>query len=168
MIEATIVMHGQATDTPSTLAQYVRTQKGVLIAVSPRCRIPRTFRRFSGLMVQLLHKLSIHAAGSGGKDGKVAPEKLLRVIKNPVEQYLPTGCRKIGMSYSADKCIDAREIAESTPPGAPVVFVVGAMAHGAVEADYVDEWMAISKFPLSGSVACSKLTNAYEQLWGVL
>lgn len=29
---------------------YVQTEKNVLIEVNPRCRIPRTFKRFSGLI----------------------------------------------------------------------------------------------------------------------
>ena len=41
--------------------------------------------------VQLLHKLSIHASNG--------PQKLLKVIKNPVTQYMPTGCKKYGMLY---------------------------------------------------------------------
>lgn len=40
------------------------------------------------IAVQLLQKLHITAAGKG--------EKLLRVIKNPVTQYLPIKSRKIG------------------------------------------------------------------------
>lgn len=31
-------------------AVYVRTEKGVLIEVKPHARLPRTFKRFSGLM----------------------------------------------------------------------------------------------------------------------
>ena len=42
-------------------------------------------------IVQLLHKLSIHASNG--------PQKLLKVIKNPVTQYMPTGCKKYGMFY---------------------------------------------------------------------
>ena len=42
-------------------------------------------------IVQLLHKLSIHASNG--------PQKLLKVIKNPVTQYMPTGCKKYGMLY---------------------------------------------------------------------
>jgi hypothetical protein len=34
----------------------------VLIEVNPKVRIPRTYKRFSGLMVQLLHKLKIRSA----------------------------------------------------------------------------------------------------------
>lgn len=70
------------------LQVYIHTQKNVLIEVNPHIRIPRTFKRFAGLMVQLLHKLSIRAVNGN--------EKLLRVIENPVEKYLPTNSYKIG------------------------------------------------------------------------
>lgn len=43
------------------LQVYIHTSKGVLIEVNPQVRIPRTFKRFSGLMVQLLHRLSIRS-----------------------------------------------------------------------------------------------------------
>src|SRR6266542_4062414 len=71
------------------LQVYIHTARGVLIEVNPHVRIPRTFKRFSGLMgtlpffsclfripvndfllVQLLHKLSIR--------GVNGPEKLLK------------------------------------------------------------------------------------------
>ena len=44
-------------------------------------------------MVQLLHRLSIRSTNS--------QEKLLRVIKNPITDYLPPNCRKVTMSYEA-------------------------------------------------------------------
>lgn len=56
--------------------------------MNPHIRIPRTFKRFAGLMVQLLHKLSIRAVNGN--------EKLLRIIENPVEKYLPSNSHKIG------------------------------------------------------------------------
>ncbi len=40
-----------------------------------------------GLMVQLLHKFSIKASDSSAK--------LLKVIKNPITDHLPVGCKKI-------------------------------------------------------------------------
>ena len=49
----------------------MHTAKGVLIKVNPRVRLPRTFRRFCGLMVQLLQKLAIRASAG--------PDKLLKV-----------------------------------------------------------------------------------------
>ncbi|XP_014303845.1 ribosomal RNA small subunit methyltransferase NEP1-like [Myotis lucifugus] len=53
------------------LQVYIHAQKNVLIEVNPQTRIPRTFDHFCGLMVQLLHKLSVRAA-----DG---PQKLLKL-----------------------------------------------------------------------------------------
>jgi len=50
------------------------------------------------------------------------------VIKNPISDHLPTGCRKIGTSFHADQLVDVRTFAKDKP----VVFVVGAMAHGKV------------------------------------
>jgi len=56
-------------------ALYVHTEKNVLIEVNPQVRLPRTFRRFCGLMVQLLQKLSIRATNG--------PDKLLKVPCSP-------------------------------------------------------------------------------------
>ena len=59
--------------------------------------------------------------------------KLLKVIKNPISDHLPVGCRKVCMSYSADKCVHPREL----PVGdEPIVIVIGAMAHGRVSGSY--------------------------------
>ncbi|KAF1741415.1 hypothetical protein MXB_3134 [Myxobolus squamalis] len=64
---------------------FIRTQRNVLIQVNPQIRIPRTFDRFCGLMIQLLHKLSIKAAGTN--------TKLMKVIKNPITDHLPLSRR---------------------------------------------------------------------------
>ena len=53
---------------------------------------------------------------------------LLQVIKNPVTDHLPTGALKIGTSFHADNLVDVKTFAKDKP----VVFVVGAMAHGRV------------------------------------
>ncbi|KAK0443080.1 Alpha/beta knot methyltransferase [Desarmillaria tabescens] len=123
------------------LQVYIHTAKGVLIEVNPHVRIPRTFKRFSGLMVQLLHKLFIR--------GVNGPEKLLKVIKNPVRlsQYLPT-----------------------LPQTHNIAVFVGAMARGRDDfADaYVDEKIGISEYPLSASVACGKFCCALEELWDIV
>ncbi|EFA77002.1 putative ribosome biogenesis protein [Heterostelium album PN500] len=96
------------------LQVYIRTTKNVLIEVHPQTRIPRTFQRFAGLMaivnivtnvdqliVQLLNKLSIRATNG--------PDKLFKVIKNPVTDFLPPGCRVFLTSFSAPKCVDLFE-----------------------------------------------------------
>ena len=89
---------------------YVHTAKHVLFEINPKTRIPRTFKRFSGLMgkplqytcfadtllmhlvVQLLHRLKIRS-----NDGS---ETLLKVIKNPISRHLPAGLRCYGCQLS--------------------------------------------------------------------
>ncbi|VDK73060.1 unnamed protein product, partial [Anisakis simplex] len=104
---------------------FIHTTNNVLIEVSPQTRIPRTFDRFCGLMVQLLHKLSIRAADSSAK--------LLKVIRNPVSVHLPVGCRKILTSFQANALIKCSEIAK-TGDNRAVAIVVGGFARGKVSA----------------------------------
>ncbi|XP_002735042.1 ribosomal RNA small subunit methyltransferase NEP1-like [Saccoglossus kowalevskii] len=139
------------------LQVYLHTENNVLIQISPQTRIPRTFDRFSGLMVQLLHKLSIHAA-----DG---PHKLMKVIKNPVTDHLPTGCKKLCMSFSADQCVAPSKLVLQDKP---IVVVIGAMAHGKIDVDYTEEDISISNYPLSAALTCTKICTAFEESWGIL
>jgi rRNA small subunit pseudouridine methyltransferase Nep1 len=141
-------------------AVYVRTEKGVLIEVKPHARLPRTFKRFSGLMLQLLQKLSTTAVGKR--------EKLLRVIKNPVSQYLPVNSRKIGFSYSSDKLININNYVASASSDSDFVFVLGAMAHGKIDKDYADDFISISGFPLSAAYCITMITNALEAKYNIL
>lgn len=41
------------------LQVYIHTNKNVLIEINPQCRIPRTFKRFGGLMGNMRIKLFI-------------------------------------------------------------------------------------------------------------
>ena len=107
------------------LKLFVRTERGVLIEVSPQIRIPRTFRRFCGLMAQLLFKLSIRASNG--------PHKLLKVVKNPVTDHLPPNSRIYLLSVQG-RLTSMPELVPTLPNDAPVVFVAGAMAHGKVHA----------------------------------
>jgi len=140
---------------------YIATAKGVLIEVSPTVRIPRTFKRFAGLMVQLLHRLSIRSTNS--------QEKLLKVIKNPITDHLPPNCRKVTLSFDAP-IVRVREYVQSLGPEESICVFVGAMAKGAdTFADsFVDEKISISNFSLSASVACSKFCHAAEDAWDII
>ncbi|KAI9845674.1 MAG: 18S rRNA pseudouridine methyltransferase [Thelocarpon superellum] len=140
---------------------YIHTAKGVLIEVSPTVRIPRTFKRFAGLMVQLLHRMSIRSTKS--------QEKLLRVIKNPITDYLPSHCRKVTLSFDAPVVRVRDYIAELGPTESVCVFV-GAMAKGEDDfADqFVDDKISISNYSLSASVACSKFCHAAEDIWDIV
>ncbi|KAF8759755.1 Nep1 protein [Rhizoctonia solani] len=132
------------------LQVYVHTAKGVLIEINPHVRIPRTFKRFSGLMVQLLHRLSIR-----GVNGS---EKLLKVIKNPVTDHFPTNTYKITLSGDS-QTVKLSNYLPTLPETHSIAVFVGAMARGKDDfADaIVDEKISISDYALSASVACGKL-----------
>ncbi|KAI4341229.1 hypothetical protein MLD38_025978 [Melastoma candidum] len=138
-------------------AVYVRTEKGVLFEVKPHVRIPRTYKRFSGIMLQLLQKLSINASGKR--------EKLLRVIKNPVTQYFPVNARRIGFSYSSEKVVEVHDYVASVSDETPLVFVVGAMAHGKIEPEYTDDLIAISNYPLSAACCINMICDGLRRHW---
>lgn len=143
------------------LQVYIHTAKGVLIEVNPHVRIPRTFKRFSGLMVQLLHKLSIR--------GVNGPEKLLKVIKNPVTDHLPVNTIKLTLSGDSPT-VRLSQYLPTLPETHSVAVFVGAMARGKDDfADgMVDEKIGISNYPLSASVACGKFCCALEELWDIV
>lgn len=143
------------------LQVYIHTAKGVLIEVNPGVRIPRTFKRFSGLMVQLLHKLSIR--------GINGPEKLLQVIKNPITDHLPPNTIKLTLSADVPT-VRLSEYLPKLPETHSIAVFVGAMARGRDDfADaIVDEKISISNYTLSASVACGKFCCALEELWDVV
>ncbi|EON66981.1 ribosomal RNA small subunit methyltransferase NEP1 [Coniosporium apollinis CBS 100218] len=140
---------------------YIHTAKGVLIEVSPTVRIPRTFKRFAGLMVQLLHRLSIRSTTS--------QEKLLKVIKNPITDHLPPNCRKVTLSFDAE-VVRVRDYIEHLGPKESICVFIGAMAKGKDDFadEYKDDAISISNYSLSASVACSKFCHAAEDVWDII
>lgn len=142
------------------LQVYVHTLKNVLIEINPQTRIPRTFDRFCGLMVQLLHKLNIRAADTS--------QKLLKIIKNPITDHLPVGCPKYTSSFHAEKVMNVRDFANEQDPNQPIVIVIGAMAKGSVDCGYTDKMVSISNYPLSAAITCSKFCTAFEDKWNVI
>lgn len=147
------------------LQVYIRTERNVLIEINPQTRVPRTFKRFAGLMVQLLHKFSIRANDTS--------TKLMKVIKNPITDHLPVGCKKYAMSFSGKLITNIRDLVPKKAEGSddeeePIVLVVGAFAHGVLKSDYTEGLFSISNYPLSGAIACSKLCTAFEEAWGIV
>jgi rRNA small subunit pseudouridine methyltransferase Nep1 len=163
------------------LQVYIKTHKGILIEVHPSMRVPRTYKRFAGLMVQLLHKLKIKAAGSS--------TTLLKVIKNPFSQHLPPGTRVYAMSVKGTLYAPLALATALVPPTPqitinsvavdrssakvqpPICFVIGAMAAGHIAKEdhpYIEEFFSISEYPLSGAAACSRILTAIEHQWGIV
>ncbi|KAL7532035.1 hypothetical protein ACHAXR_008350 [Thalassiosira sp. AJA248-18] len=152
---------------------YIRTSRNVLIELHPSVRIPRTYKRFAGLMVQLLHKMKIKAADNG--------TTLMKVIKNPFSQHLPVGTHVYGMScqgmlYSpaglAKAMIPLSPGGEGEGGGAnQVCFIIGAMAAGHVTTEdhpYIEKMFSISEYPLSGASAINRILGSIEHQWGIV
>jgi rRNA small subunit pseudouridine methyltransferase Nep1 len=113
-------------------------------------------------MAQLLTKLKIRSSTS--------TVTLMKVIKNPVTDYLPMGVKKIGTS-SKGKLVHMGEYVKTIGvEKKPLVFVIGAVSIGnpGMEADYIDECISISNFGLSAACVCSKVCFAMEDLWKVI
>ncbi|CAE7341261.1 unnamed protein product [Symbiodinium sp. KB8] len=140
------------------LQVYVQTKNRTLIEISPHIRIPRTFKRFAGLMVQLMQKMRIRAADSN--------QTLMRIIKNPVTAHLPTGAPIYG-THMKGELVDPLELAASLPNG-PVCFVFGAMSKGFISGEDCEKLYSFSQYPLSASVALSRLMQGFEHKWGIL
>ncbi|KAL6509056.1 hypothetical protein OROGR_013836 [Orobanche gracilis] len=138
-------------------ALYVKTQQGLLLHIKPHARMPRTYKRFAGLMCNCCKNCT---SGNG--------EKLLHVIKNPVEQYLPINCRKLGFSHSSKKLVDMYDYVGTISNELNLVFVVGAMAIGRTDEDYVEDYLSISEYPLSAAYCISMITTALERKWKIL
>ncbi|KAF3456600.1 hypothetical protein FNV43_RR01254 [Rhamnella rubrinervis] len=115
-------------------AVYIKTDQGILIKVEPNVRIPESLVEFCAMMSQLLQKFSIKAKGKGGK--------LLRVVENPVTQYLPVNSLKIGLSSSSRNKVNLRDYVGAVNNDVNLVFVVGAMAHGSIDSEYTDDLIA--------------------------
>jgi rRNA small subunit pseudouridine methyltransferase Nep1 len=150
------------------LKVYISTKTKVLIDVNASIRIPRTYKRFAGLMVQLLHKLKIKASTES--------TALLQVIKNPVQQYLPAGTRVYGFSSGGTLYRPSALVQRFVPMhyeggSVPTAFVIGAMSTGHVtihDYPYIEEMLSISSYPLSGAAAITRLLGAIEEQWGVI
>mmetsp|Transcript_12276 Transcript_12276/g.14280 ORF Transcript_12276/g.14280 Transcript_12276/m.14280 type:complete len:281 (-) Transcript_12276:52-894(-) len=150
------------------LQVYIKTNKNVLIEVNPAIRIPRTFKRFSGLIVQLLHKMKIKAGTTS--------TTLMKVIKNPFSQHLPPGTRVYGMScegtlYSPNGLANAIIPTDPSSDHPPVCFVIGAMAAGHITVEdhpYIEKMISISEYPLSGAAAISRILCGIENHWGIV
>jgi rRNA small subunit pseudouridine methyltransferase Nep1 len=89
-------------------------------------------------------------------------------VKGPVTKLLPVDCRRIAFSRSAERLVFVSEFAKETDDSRVPVFIVGAYAHGALEASYADEFIAISQYPLSAACCISKITAAYEDKWRIM
>lgn len=101
-------------------------------------------------------------------------EVLARPNKTPLSTLTP----------SSTPLTSAFPIFLSTPPSLPLHspalrarrtrhlcarrHAAGAFAHGKIDASYVDEEIAVSAYPLSAAYCIARITNAFENKWGIV
>lgn len=90
------------------------------------------------------------------------------MIKGPVTKHLPVGCQRVGFSHSSQKLVALRDFVATIPDDKPVVFVVGAFAHGHIDVTYTDEFVSVSEYPLSAACCLGRITNALEMKWNIV
>ena len=147
------------------LRVYVSTQDNQLIEINEKTRLPRTFKRFCGLMCQLLQKMTIKSTQN---------ETLLRIVKNPITRHMPVNTRYVvlsdkGQLQRVDQFLTelkTKEIREGEDMN--ICFIVGAIPHGddvySVDGvDISDHKLSLSEFPLSAALSVSKLTDGIER-----
>ena len=89
-------------------------------------------------------------------------DKLLKVIKNPITDHLPSNSYKITFSFDSTP-VKLSSYLDKIPKEQNIVVFIGAMAHGEDNfADHlVDDKIAISQYSLSASVACGKVRHFF-------
>ncbi|XP_039687455.1 ribosomal RNA small subunit methyltransferase NEP1 [Medicago truncatula] len=109
-------------------------------------------------MVELLQKSSIKSKDNEGK--------LLKLIQNPVTQHLPANSLKIGLSFNSPKTVKIRDFVAANCDK-NLVFVVGAMPHGNIDADYIDDFIPVSGYPPSADTCLYRICDALESNWKI-
>lgn len=69
------------------------------------------------------------------------------------------------MTYNADKCVSPKDLVPKDDR--PIAICVGAIAVGSIEPEYAEEHLAISNYPLSAALTCTKLCSAFEEIWDI-
>ncbi|CAL1374118.1 unnamed protein product [Linum trigynum] len=140
-------------------AIYVKTDAGLLLEVKPNVRIPRTCKRFCGVVVDVLEKSCIRSKDTG--------DVLIRVVEGPVTRYLPENACITGLSYSSQKSVQIKDYVSGISDDFNPVFVVGAMVNGKVSEEYTNDYVSISDYPLSAKFCLGMICHALEQKWSI-
>ncbi|KNH07737.1 EMG1 nucleolar protein [Perkinsela sp. CCAP 1560/4] len=187
----------QLLDSPLCLAGhlevYLKLDCGTLVHVDPRFECPLIFDEFKVILTELLVfrrvKASEHKHSNSNQ--KRSPLSLLRIVKNPLADHLPTSQQKainvfsvgdtaefvalhdliaptIKEQLSKDGKISVKTRELSMSP----VFVIGAFKQNSIDISYWKSMSAnygaimrevkISERELSGGVCCAMLTHEYE------
>ena len=87
--------------------------------------------------------------------------------KKQTNKKIMIGVPVFGTSQKGE-LVDIFEFVKGLPNDKPSVFVFGAHPKGPVKADYTEQTLAISQYPLSASAALSRILAAFEKKWDIL
>ena len=153
------------------LQVYIHTNKNVLIEINPKTRIPRTFKRFSGLFSQLFLKNEI---GTGGTSDGGKKEIFLKILNTKIENLIED-VPKILLSEKGrlvDIDIYCKNLEENlkTKKNKDICFIIGTNPKGDIDPmiKYNDDCISLSSFDLDSNIICGKICSAFENAWGVL
>ncbi len=155
------------------LQVYIHTNKNILIEINPKTRMPRTFKRFSGLFTQLLLKNEIKASDTN--------ETLMKVINTKVENLIDKNTPKILLSakgrlididtYIKNLCISLDdENNKSKNKNKDICFIIGTNPKGEIDPliKYNDDCISLSSFDLDSNIVCAKICSSFEKIWDIL
>ena len=152
------------------LQVYIHTNKNALIEINPKTRIPRTFKRFSGLFSQLFLKNEI-----GTEDTNEGKKEIFLKILNTKIENLIEDIPKILLSEKGrlvDIDIYCKNLEENlmTKKNKDICFIIGTNPKGDIDPmiKYNDDCISLSSFDLDSNIICGKICSAFENAWGVL
>ena len=150
------------------LQVYIRTNKNILIEINPKTRIPRTFKRFSGLFSQLFLKNEIGIEDNSHKEIflKILNTKLEDIIQDIPKILLSEKGRLVDIdTYCKNLENNIKENKNKN-----ICFIIGTNPKGDIDPmiKYNDDCISLSSFDLDSNVVCAKICSAFENSWGVL
>jgi rRNA small subunit pseudouridine methyltransferase Nep1 len=173
------------------LQVFLRTKKGVCIAVDPRLRVPRSMRIFEKMMVSLLYRMKVRST--------TGYLNLLKVVKNPITDHMPAHVRlirvekdgelvdpfllpqtlgksskdevskQVGSTTSSSGAFEALHTSVAQGTFRPFAFVIGGMSKGDVDADWCPKHQVqsirLGDRGMSAAAVCSALVHGFEESW---
>lgn len=152
-------------DTPLSkqkkLQVFMRTSRGYTVEVSPDIRLPRTFKRFSGLFAQLMTQGRIQGSNGG--------QTLLQVSNYPIHTLVHKDFQFVKVNtFSKGNLVENLLKYTGAKMEELTAFVIDLTpSTQGIKLKYSDE-ICISNYDLSPLCVANKVCFAFEEHWGVL
>ena len=150
------------------LQVYIHTNKNILIEINPKTRIPRTFKRFSGLFSQLFLKNEIKIESNNNE------EILLKILNTKIESLIEDMPKILlsekGRLVDIDIYCKNLENNLKEKKNKNICFIIGTNPKGDIDSmiKYNDDCISLSSFDLDSNIVCAKLCSSFEKCWGIL